>query len=113
LGDSPVGEASVVAGDFQPFGHGLVLVGQLAVLLFQCGVLGDQPLDGVGGEVVFQVADAAQEFADVTALGADLCVRCGECVFGVECVFPTEGTPAGLVGEPWLSAVRTPAQKIE
>src|ERR1035437_3503633 len=88
LGDAPVCEAVVGAGGFQPFLQGLVVVGELADALLERGVLGDEPLRCLWRQVVFQVADLAQEDGHAASLGADLGVGFLQCCLGVEGAFP-------------------------
>jgi hypothetical protein len=82
-GDAGVEEAVVLAGGLDPLGELLIAGGELAVLLAERPVLRVDSLDGVGGEVDFEVADAAQELADLVSLTADLGVRGLEGVLGV------------------------------
>jgi hypothetical protein len=61
LGDAPVGESVVGACGLQPFFEGPVVLGELADALFERGVLGGDPLDGVLGEFVFGVTQLPKE----------------------------------------------------
>src|ERR1035441_7540593 len=72
LGDAPVGEAGVGAGGFQSFFQGPVVLGELSDALLERGVLGGDPLRGVLGEILFQVADLAHEDGHAAPLGADV-----------------------------------------
>jgi hypothetical protein len=56
--------------------------------LFEGGVLGGDPLNGVLGPFGLQVADLAEEFADAGSLVEDLGVGGFEGVLGVERPFP-------------------------
>jgi hypothetical protein len=46
----------------------MIVCDELADRLFECGVLGGDPLDGFFGPFGFQVADLAEELADADAL---------------------------------------------
>ncbi|MFJ5688097.1 hypothetical protein [Streptomyces sp. NPDC093099] len=92
VSDAFVHESVVLAGAGQALLNLLVVLGELSYVLLQRGVLGDDALEGALGEVVFEVADLAEEFCDVGALGADFALGLGECVFGVERTF----LPGGL-----------------
>jgi hypothetical protein len=83
-GDAGVEEAVVLAGGLDPLGELLIAGGELAVLQAERPVLRIDSLDGVGGEVDFEVPDAAQELADLVSLAADLGVRGLEGVLGVK-----------------------------
>lgn len=83
-GDAGVEEAVVLAGGLDPLGELLIVGDELAVLQAERPVLRVDSLDGVGGEVDFEVADAAQELADLVSLTADLGVRGLEGVLGVK-----------------------------
>ena len=72
----------------------LRVLGELSYLLLQSGVLGDDPLKWPFREIVLVVADLAKEFCDVGALGADLALVLGKCLFGVK----------GSFSPGWLSA---------
>ena len=112
VGDAPVLEAQVGAGGFEPFVEGAVVGGELADALFERGVLGGDPLDGLLGPFGLQVADLAEEFADAGALGEDLGVGGLEGVFGVQRAFaPGRLALVVLVGER-SGAVRSPASAI-
>ncbi|MFD0020077.1 hypothetical protein [Streptomyces sp. NPDC058382] len=99
VGDAFVHEAVVLAGAGQALLNLLVVLGELSYVLLQRGVLGDDALEGALGEVVFEVADLAEEFCDVGALGADFALGLGECVFGVECTFLPGLGAAAAVGD--------------
>jgi hypothetical protein len=77
-------EAQVGPGGFESFVERAVVGGELTDALFQGGVLGGDPLDVILCPFGFQVADAAEEFANTGALGADLGVGRLERVLGVE-----------------------------
>ncbi|WP_333764300.1 hypothetical protein [Streptomyces sp. IBSBF 2390] len=62
----------------------LFVLGELSYLSLEGGVLGVDPLQSPLRQVVFEVADLAEEFGDVGALDADLALGLGECLFGVE-----------------------------
>ena len=94
-GDLPFLGAVVIAGGGQPFRQLLVVCGEGLDLLLEGGVLGDQALDGVGGQVEFQVADLAEQFTDALALGLDLGDGLLQSVLGVECPFPPGGVDLG------------------
>jgi hypothetical protein len=57
-GEAGVEEAVVLAGGLEPLGELLAAGGEVPVLLAERPVLDGDPLDGVGGEVDFEVADA-------------------------------------------------------
>ena len=65
-------------------------MGEVADALFERGVLGGQPLRCLWGQLVFEVADLAEEDGDAAALGADLGMRFLERCLGVEGAFPPE-----------------------
>src|ERR1700730_3622806 len=90
----PVLEAQVGAGGLEAFVQGAVVGGELADALLECGVLGGDVLDRVLGPFGFQVADAAEQFADPCPLGHDLLVGGLERVLGIERTF----APARLTG---------------
>ena len=81
-------EAQVGAGGFESFVEGAVVGAELTHALFERGVLGGDPLDGILRPFGLQVAGAAEEFTDARALGEDLGVGCLERVLGVERPFP-------------------------
>jgi hypothetical protein len=97
-GDAGVEEAVVLAGGLEPLGELLVISGELPVLLAERPVLDGDPLDGVGGKVDFEVADAAQELADLVSLLADLGVGRLEGVLGVSGRGPSRGWPGWRPG---------------
>jgi hypothetical protein len=72
VGDAPVLEAHVRPCGLEPLVEGSVVGGELADALFEGGVLGGDALDGLLGPLGFEVADAAEDFADAGALGEDL-----------------------------------------
>src|SRR6266568_1382470 len=88
LGDAPVGEPVVGAGGFEPVFQGPVVVAELADALLERGVLGGQPLRGLRRQVVFQVADLAEEDGHAAPLGGDLGLGCLQRRLGVERAFP-------------------------
>lgn len=105
LGDTPVGEAVVFAGCLQLLLQGPVLLGEIADLLFEDGVLGGDPLGGFFGVGGFKITDLAEEQADAVALGADLTVGGFEAVFGVEGPFSSGGLDLGVVAGLGLAAL--------
>ena len=67
----------------------------------QAVVLGYGPRDAVFGQVVLQVADAAEQLADLAALGGDLAVRALELALGVSARSRQGlGPVAGVIGSP-------------
>jgi hypothetical protein len=81
-------EAQVRACGLQPFVKGAVVGGELTDALLEGGVLCGDPLDGLLRPFGLQVADLAEKFTDVGALGEDLGVGGLEGVLGVERPFP-------------------------
>jgi hypothetical protein len=88
VGDAAVLESEIGSGGFESFVEGAVVGADLAHALFERGVLRGNSLDGILCPFGFQVADAAEEFADTGALGEDLGVGGLERGLGVECPFP-------------------------
>ena len=84
VGNSTVLEPQVGPGGCETFVECAVVGGELAHALFEGGVLGDDPLDGILCPFGFQIADAPEEFADASALSEDLGVGGLECVLGAE-----------------------------
>jgi hypothetical protein len=72
----------------QPFLQGAVFGGELADALLERGVLGGDPLRGLLGPFLFQVAELAREVRDPVPLGADLGVGGVQGGLGVERAFP-------------------------
>jgi hypothetical protein len=87
VGDALVEESVVLACGLEAFLKPLVVLRSLAQPVFQGGVLGDESLDGVFGEVEFKVSDLAEELPDAGPLGSDLGAGGFEGVLGVECPF--------------------------
>ena len=73
VGDSLVLEPQVGTCGCQSFVEGAAVAGELADALFERGVFGGDALDGFLGPFGFQVADAAEEFADVGEIGRASC----------------------------------------
>jgi hypothetical protein len=71
VGDALVEEARVVSGSAQSVLEPLVVLAELANLMLERGVLGDDPLGAVAGKVLFQVPDPAEESGDGVALPGD------------------------------------------
>jgi hypothetical protein len=89
-----VGNSTVLEPQDGPDGHETFVErafvgGERAHALFECGVLGGDPLDGILWPFGFQIADAPEEFADASSLSEDLGVG------GLECVLSVEGRPHG------------------
>ena len=84
VGNSTVLEPQVGPGGCETFVECAVVGGELAHALFEGGVLGDDPLDGILCPFGFQIADAPEAFADASALSEDLGVGGLECVLGAE-----------------------------
>ena len=63
-----VQESVVLTRGLEAFLKPLVVLRSLAQLVFQGGVLGDESLDGVFGEVEFKVSDLAEELPDAGPL---------------------------------------------
>ena len=76
--------AQVGTGGFESFVERAVVDAELAHALFEGGVLGGDPLNSILSPFGFQIADAAKELADGSALGKDLGVGGLERVLGVE-----------------------------
>jgi hypothetical protein len=85
--DAAALEAEVGAGGLESFVKGAVVGGELPDPLFEDGVLGGDPLDGLLDPFGFQVADLAEEFSDAGALSADLGVGVLEGVLGDQRAF--------------------------
>jgi hypothetical protein len=64
--------AQVGTGGFESFVERAVVDAELAHALFEGGVLGGDPLNSILCPFGFQIADAAKELADGSALGKDL-----------------------------------------
>jgi hypothetical protein len=77
-------EPQVGAGGFETFVERAVVGAELAHALFEGGVLGGDPLNSILCPFGFQIADAAKELADASALGEDLGVAGLKRVLGVE-----------------------------
>jgi hypothetical protein len=97
VGDALVEEPVGVAGAGEAVFQAAVVLGELADLGPQGVVLGDGAGDAVFGQVVLQVADAAEQLADPAALGGDLGVCPLELALGVERALPP-GPGLGLAG---------------
>jgi hypothetical protein len=94
LSDPLVEEAVVVAGPGKPFLEPAGVLGGLAELGSEIVVLGEDPLNAIFWQVVPQVADAAEQLADLGPLGGELTVCPLELMFCVQGPFP----PARLRG---------------
>ena len=77
-------EPQVGPGGCETFVECAVVGGELAHALFEGGVLGGDPLDGILCPFGFQIANAAEEFAEAVALCEDLGEGVLERVLGVE-----------------------------
>jgi hypothetical protein len=88
LGDPPVGEADVGADGLESLLQGLVVLGELADVLFEGGVPGGDLADGLRCPFAFGVAGLPHEGGYAVALGADLGVRGLQRGLGGEGAFP-------------------------
>lgn len=82
--DAPVQETEVGASGLEVLVKRAVSGRQPADSLFECGVLGGDPLDGLLDPLNLQVPDLAGEFADAGSLGEDVGVSGLERVRGVQ-----------------------------
>ena len=83
VGNAPVLGPQVGPGGFKAFVENAVVGAELADALFECVVLGGDPLDGILCPFGFQIADTPEEFADAGALGVDLGVGGLKRIFGL------------------------------
>lgn len=72
VGDAVVEGAVVVPGRLEPFFEVPLVGSELADFCAEGGVLGEGALDGVLGQVEFQVTDASEQGADLRPLVGDL-----------------------------------------
>jgi|GraSoi_2013_20cm_1033751.scaffolds.fasta_scaffold76096_1 hypothetical protein len=86
VGNSTVLEPQVGPGSCETFVERAIVGAELAHALFEGGVLGGDPLDSIlcPCPFGFQIADAAKEHADASALGEVLGVGALKRVLGVE-----------------------------
>jgi hypothetical protein len=77
-------EPQVGPGSCETFVERAIVGAELAHALFEGGVLGGDPLDSILCPFGFEIADAAKENADASALGEDLGVGALKRVLGVE-----------------------------
>lgn len=82
-----VSEAEVGPGAFEAFLQRAVFLGRLLDAVLETGGLGDELLDGLAGDHLFDVADLAHQFADPLPLREDLLLCSGEFFLGVERAF--------------------------
>nr|QIY76518.1 glutamine synthetase [Streptomyces sp. RLB1-33] len=91
VGDALVGEPVVGASAFESFLEPTVFLGELKDASLECGVLGDDGLDGFAGDHLLGVADLPHQLTDLLSLGVYFLLRAGQFCFGVQRPFSPGG----------------------
>ncbi|MFF0131573.1 glutamine synthetase family protein [Streptomyces mirabilis] len=91
VGDALVGEPVVGASALESFLEPTVFLGELMDASLECGVLGDDGLDGFAGDHLLSVADLPHQLTDLLSLGVYFLLRAGQFCFGVQRPFSPGG----------------------